>query len=308
MRLRYHERLMKDLESHVAWEEQPEFKRAALFDSESLSVADVRCRGQCRHKSAEECTLAAQLIFPYRGAFVRHVDGEAVVADPNQVLFFAADDVHRISHPIPGGDACMVITLSPSTLEELAQTSHTADANPRRRTLDAGAQSLRAVLLSRLAGGDATQVEAESLALALVTKTMAPPRIPRRRATRPKFALVDRVKLLLASSAAQRLTLGEIGRAVGASPVYLTQVFSDLEGLPLYRYQLRLRLAQALARLPGQTDLAALALDLGFSSHSQFTTLFRQTYGLPPADFIRATKRSDVDALLKILKAGPAWT
>jgi AraC-like DNA-binding protein len=224
------------------------------------------------------------------------------------VLFFAADDVHQVSHPVPGGDACIVITLSPAAMAELAEISRLGDANPRRRTLDASAQGLRAVLLSRLAGGDATQVEAESLALALVTKTMAPLRAPRRRASRSKLALVDRVKLLLASSTAQRLSLGEIGKAVGASPVYLTQVFSELEGLPLYRYQLRLRLAQALARLPGEQDLAALAQNLGFSSHSQFTTLFRQTYGLPPADFMRATKRVDVNALLKILKAGPAWT
>jgi len=299
---------MKDFHFPAKLDEQPEFKRSTLFESETLGVADVRCRGLCRHKSAEECTVAAQLIFPYRGAFVRHVGSDAIVADPNQVLFFAADDVHQVSHPVPGGDACIVITLSPAAMAELAEISRLGDANPRRRTLDASAQGLRAVLLSRLAGGDATQVEAESLALALVTKTMAPLRAPRRRATRSKLALVDRVKLLLASSTAQRLSLGEIGKAAGASPVYLTQVFSELEGLPLYRYQLRLRLAQALARLPGEQDLAALAQDLGFSSHSQFTTLFRQTYGLPPADFMRATKRVDVNALLKILKAGPAWT
>lgn len=299
---------MKDFHFPATLDEQPEFKRTALFESESLGVADVRCRGLCRHRSAEECTLAAQLIFPYRGAFVRHVGDDTIVADPNQALFFAAEDVHRISHPIPGGDACVVITVPPHTLTELAEASLPGVANPRKRTLDAGAQSLRAVLLSRLSAGNATNLEAESLALALVAKTVAPMRSSRRRSTRPKVALVDRVKLLLASSTAQRLTLSDIGRAVGASPVYLTQVFSELEGLPLYRYQLRLRLAQALARLSGQDDLAALALDLGFSSHSQFTTLFRQTYGLPPADFIRQTRRAEVGTLLKILKAGPAWT
>ena len=29
-----------------------------------------------------------------------------------------------------------------------------------------------------------------------------------------------------------------VGSAVGVSPVYLTQVFRQVEGLPLYRYQL----------------------------------------------------------------------
>jgi AraC-like DNA-binding protein len=39
-----------------------------------------------------------------------------------------------------------------------------------------------------------------------------------------------------------RWTLAEIVAEVGVSPVYLTQVFQQVEGLPLYRYQLRLRL------------------------------------------------------------------
>jgi AraC family transcriptional regulator len=70
---------------------------------------------------------------------------------------------------------------------------------------------------------------------------------------------------------------------VGASPVYLTQVFRDLEGVPLYRYPGQLRLAQALARIPDADDLGALALELGFASHSQFTARFRAAYGVTPA-------------------------
>ena len=58
--------------------------------------------------------------------------------------------------------------------------------------------------------------------------------------------LVDRAKLVLASDPAQRWTLGEIATDVGVSPVYLTQVFQQVEEMPLYRYQLQLRLARSL--------------------------------------------------------------
>jgi AraC-like DNA-binding protein len=37
-------------------------------------------------------------------------------------------------------------------------------------------------------------------------------------------------------------------------------------------------------------DLTALGLDLGFSSHSHFTSSFRQAYGQTPAEFQRATR------------------
>jgi AraC-like DNA-binding protein len=58
--------------------------------------------------------------------------------------------------------------------------------------------------------------------------------------------------------------------------------------MPLYRYQLRLRLACALDMLGRRDDLTRLSLDLGFSSHSHFTAAFRQAYGRTPAEFQRS--------------------
>ena len=89
---------------------------------------------------------------------------------------------------------------------------------------------------------------------------------------------------MLASDLARRWTLAEIAAEVRGSPVYLTQVFQQVEGLPLYRYQLRLRLARALDLLGQYDDLTALSLDLGFSSHSHFSAAFRQpTAARPPS-------------------------
>ena len=72
--------------------------------------------------------------------------------------------------------------------------------------------------------------------------------------------------------------------------MYLTQVFQQVEGIPLYRYQLRLRLARALDLLDRYHDLAALALDLGFSSHSHFSAAFRQAYGRAPSELQRSAR------------------
>ena len=100
--------------------------------------------------------------------------------------------------------------------------------------------------------------------------------------------LVDRAKLVLARDLARRWTLDEVASEVGVSPVYLTQSFRDVEGVPLYRYQLRLRLARALDLLREFDDLTALGLHLGFSSHSHFTAAFQQAYGRTPSEFRQA--------------------
>jgi methylphosphotriester-DNA--protein-cysteine methyltransferase len=56
---------------------------------------------------------------------------------------------------------------------------------------------------------------------------------------------------------ARRWTLADIAKEVGGSPVYLTQVFQQVDGLPLYRYQMGLRLARAL--IPNEVvDQAAI--------------------------------------------------
>jgi AraC-like DNA-binding protein len=69
-------------------------------------------------------------------------------------------------------------------------------------------------------------------------------------------------------------------------------VFQQVEGIPLYRYHLRLRLARALDLIAGYDDLSALAVDLGFSSHSHFSAAFRQSYGHSPTTFKQFAKAS----------------
>jgi AraC family transcriptional regulator len=130
-------------------------------------------------------------------------------------------------------------------------------------------------------------LEAESLALTLVRRALGPRTSHAAGGSFGRQRLVDRAKLVLASDPARRWTLAEIAAEVRGSPVYLTQVFQQVEGLPLYRYQLRLRLARALDLLAQYDDLTALGLALGFSSHSHFSAAFRQAYGRSPSEFKR---------------------
>ncbi|MGH9550729.1 MAG: helix-turn-helix transcriptional regulator [Terriglobales bacterium] len=96
---------------------------------------------------------------------------------------------------------------------------------------------------------------------------------------------VQRTKELLHARAGERLHLDEIADQVGLTSVYLTQEFTRCEGVPLYRYQLQLRLTRSLFELPRCDDITGLALDLGFSSHSHFTSAFRKAFGMTPSRY-----------------------
>src|SRR5499433_3678033 len=271
----------------------PEFAVYSLLKSSTVTIRETYCQGSCRYQSAEECTATTQLVFPYRGVYVRHVGNDQTVAEANQVLFFNAAEGYRVSHPLPGGDACLTLDVSEPQLRELAPSAllrggATLKFRSQRLRIDARAQALVALLRHSLRHKLAEPLEAESLALTLVQRVLGPRTTHAASAGAGRQRLVNRIKLVLASDPARRWTLAEIAAEVRGSPVYLTQVFQRVEGVPLYRYQLRLRLARALDLIDRYDDLSALGLDLGFSSHSHFNATFRAVYGRTPSEFRRS--------------------
>ncbi len=273
-----------------------ELSTQLLLDTPALAVRDMVCAGTCRHRSAEEFAEKTCLVFPYRGVYVRHVGRSDAVAEANQLLFFNQGEGYCISHPVGGGDACLSLAIGETWLRELAPPLEVRDGaafafRRHRLRIDARTQALVALVHHGLkTRGDET-LEAETLVLTLVRRALGERTSHAPGGSFGRQKLVDRAKLVLSSELGRRWTLGDIGAEVGVSPVYLTQVFQQVEGLPLYRYQLRLRLARALHLLGRCEDLSRLSLDLGFSSHSHFTSAFRQLYGRTPAEFRRSLHR-----------------
>jgi AraC-like DNA-binding protein len=264
-----------------------------LLKTATATLLDVACRGDHRHKGAEEYARATHLVFPYRGVYVRHLGSHEAVAEANQVLFFNGGEGCRVSHPVPGGDASLSLWIAEPLLHELAPKEQiregpaTAFKRPRLR-IDPRAQALVALLRHGLHRRAMDTLEAEALVLTLVRRALGERTSHAPGASPGRQKLVDRAKLVLSADPARRWTLAEIGAEVGVSPVYLTQAFQQVEGTPLYRYQLRLRLARALDLLGEYDNLSTLGLELGFSSHSHFTAAFRQAYGRTPAEFQRS--------------------
>ena len=264
-----------------------------LLETQTVAIRDIVCSGDCRGKCDEECAHATHLVYPYRGVFVRHVGRNDAVAEANQMLFFNSMEGYRVSHPIAGGDACLDLRVTDELLSELAprEQLRAGDAvtfRRQRRRIDPRAQALVALLRYSLSRGVAETLEAETLALTLVRRSLGERTSHAAAASAGRQKLVDRAKLVLSADLSRRWTLAEIAAEVGVSPVYLTQAFQQVEAVPLYRYHLRLRLARALDLLGDYDDLTALGMDLGFSSHSHFSASFKQAYGRTPAEFQRS--------------------
>src|SRR4029078_10979576 len=246
-----------------------QFSVRLLLTRDTLAIRDVVCDGACRHASEEECTAATHLVFPYRGVYVRHLGRSDAVAEANQVLFFNEAEGYRISHPISGGDASLDLRMNDSVVGELApkglvRQGGMAAFQHHRLRIDPRTQALVALLRHSLSRNVAETLEAETLALTLIRRALGERTSHAAGASPGRRKLVDRAKgvlctlvararVVLSTDLTRRWTLAEIGAEVGVSPVYLTQVFQQVEAMPLYRYHLRLRLARAFD-LPSRDD------------------------------------------------------
>jgi len=96
--------------------------------------------------------------------------------------------------------------------------------------------------------------------------------------------LARRAREALATRATEATSLARIAEQLGCSRFHLCREFKVGVGVTTHQYLHRLRVSEALYRLgDGEGDLLGLAIDLGFSSHSHFTSVFRRLVGVPPS-------------------------
>ena len=308
----------------------------SLYDSPLVSLRDYRCRAGCGAPGDEEQPDADQIVLLRYGAFRKHFGRRSVTADVNQAVFFSKKSSYRVSHPADCGDRGTVFVASPQVLNDIVrELDPTIDDHPERpfpfvtgpcasgifwrhREL---AQRLWVVEDSQmeppLAPPDplwpdplwievtALQIIADALEAAFARQWPASPSCKRRReGTEDDHAnQVEAAKTYLASRMSERITLGAVARAVGASPFHLARLFRRRTGAPVHRYLMCLRLRASLERLAdGANDLTALALELGFSSHSHFTDSFRREFGRTPSDMRRGASRRGLREMSKNLE------
>jgi AraC-like DNA-binding protein len=303
----------------------------SLYDSPLVSVRDYRCRAGCGAPGDEEQPDADQIVLLRYGAFRKHFGRRSVTADVNQAVFFSKKSSYRVSHPADCGDRGTVFAASPRVLNDIVRgldptiDDHSERPFPfvtgpcasgvfwRHREL---AQMLGIVednqMEPPLAPPDplwievtALQIISDALEAAYARQGLASPSGKRRReGTEAAHAdHVEAAKTYLASRMSECVTLDDMARAVGASPFHLARLFRRRTGAPVHRYLMCLRLRASLERLAdGANDLTALALELGFSSHSHFTDSFRREFGRTPSDVRRGVSRRGLREMSKNLE------
>ena len=217
--------------------------RQTVHRSSSVQVHFVRCRPHEGACGPEEHATADLLVFPLRGVFVTHYASVGrVVADACHALHFAANRPYRVSHPVEGGDECLVLEPTPEALAELRAAERDCVQ------LDAPLIAQSRMLWHRLRLRTASALETEERALHLFARTVRAPmsRPPKSQLRSRGAEIVEATRVTLAAHPGEPWSLTALAQRVHSSPWHLARTFRELAGLPLHRYQLRARMAAAL--------------------------------------------------------------
>ena len=270
--------------------------RETLYRGSTLRIHRVSCRPHDAACGPLEQADTDILVFPLRGLFVKHLRSDhRVVADACHALAFRSGEPYRVSHPVEGGDECLVLEPDPALRSELSLTAKVA-------RLDGAVIAARKLLVYRLARRFATAVEAEERGLELLGgfRQSRMPEPGSRRLRSRRADIVEATQIELVRDPARAWTLEELAKRVYSSSFHLARTFRAVTGTPIHRYHLRARLTAALDEvLDTPRDLTTIALELGFSSHSHFTASFRAAFGATPSSLRRRAGRQ----LRKILTA-----
>jgi AraC-like DNA-binding protein len=271
---------------------------------------DARCAGQRRQSQIGAIPLIAIPLTAVR--ITKQLNGTSVIADPTVAICYNPKEPYAaeqllddrpertlfVSAPTPWVREC-IAEFDPATADDASLVFRFHDA-----PLDA-ATFARVVALSKQCS-NATELAVHELVLSIVHRIVtagyaarSARRIPGSSgaaASRRRENAVVAARELLARRFRQRLGLANIAEAAGTSAYHLSRIFRQRTGNSLHEYQTELRLRDAITRLcDSNQPLARLALDLGFSSQSHFTTAFAARFGRTPGAFRKSILRGEAD-------------
>jgi AraC family transcriptional regulator len=291
-----------------------------LYESPLLSVSDYQCHAHKSGPAGEERSENNSIVVMRHGTFAKHFAKRRVIANVNQAIFFSKNSVYRISHLTDHGDRGTYFLITPQILNDIVREfDPTIDENPdqpfpfvtgpcdtqlfwQHLEIVRRLERMKEEPLEHL-WADTTVLQWVADVLKLALENHNQPIKSQRTSTKIDNAeKVEAAKSFLACRVSENVTLQEIAREVGVSPFHFARIFQQQTGLPLHRYLTLFRLRVSLERLSDhKNDLTSLAFDLGFSSHSHFTDVFRREFGKTPSEVRKNTAASRLKEISKNL-------
>ena len=243
---------------------------------------------------------------------------QAEVATPNHVSFYNVGGSYSREAIGSEGDECDWLAFSPDLLRTVYADllpDQAVDDDPlfprpfapvrpavffaQRKLFSAAADpmaSLNSLQIEEAATRLIGSVVADSLdfwGYSRKSRRRARPVCQRRRTQ-----IIEEAKAALAREYSTDLSLADLARQLHCSPTHLSRIFHAATGFTLCEYRQELRLRKGLFLLEESSgEIGDVAVQVGFASHSHFTSAFHRRFGTKPSDFIKWRSRKLIRAM-----------
>ena len=271
-----------------------------VFSTESVVAAKFRCAlGDPRFRDSGP-TSHYLVTFPRTSVWIRYAGGSSFVADPTLSTIYNPGQDFTRRELNPDGDRSDWLAVSAEVARAIAASVEPRTQDyPDRPFVRSAASVDRKLylaqrrLFTRLEQGDIDPLDAEEQIISFVAAVIGSSHRDSQpcnelRTSEAHHDLVQRAKAEIAGTLGAQIDLSQLSARLRASPFHLCRVFRSVTGMTVHAYRTDLRLRVALERMsaPG-ADLSRVALDLGFSSHSHFSSVLRRQYGEAPSSIRR---------------------
>ncbi|MEU5877649.1 AraC family transcriptional regulator [Spirillospora sp. NPDC047279] len=259
----------------------------AVVEGPHFRIDTVDCADDHAGWSRPERSVATQIVLVRRGRFRLDSEGRELVADPTTGYLHAPGVEERFAHPA-GGDVCTSITLVGDALLAGLPEPRSPEVRVDARLELAHRLLLRALPFRATGAAGAAAPGPDSLADSLAETVvgllgLALRDRPDERPGPGRGELARRAREAVVADEPGSDDLVGLARSLETSPSHLSRTFRHHVGMTVSRYRNRVRVSRALSRIEeGETDLAALALGLGFSDQAHFGRVMRAELGATP--------------------------
>jgi AraC family transcriptional regulator len=283
------------------------YRRRMLLRTPLIEWQQIETLAASAPLAHEHLVVSPRLVLPLTSHFEAQIGGARFVCDALGALWLTPERGYRLRHATVGQRSDLLV-LNPvqkracagGLSDELSDqlTDERTDERTEERTEELSADLLAALGASRRLAVDASL----HAALAHCRAAYAQGAVDALKVEETLFAAlpvadaaahatiggtirraVERAREAIAAEPERNASLATIARLAACSPFHLARSFRRCTGRSLHGHRNELRMALAVERLcDGDTDLARLALDLGFAGHSHFGAVFRRRFGTPP--------------------------
>ncbi len=292
---------MASLQSFAVKESQPQWVKEfnqVLFVGDAVTIG--RFHAPVEHPRFHHSGVIGQptMVFPRTSVAIKHQEGECFHANEKLIAFYNKhQDYTRKAHDTRG-DISDWFEFSAQVLDEAGAgsqlSSHASIASIERPFSFSHLPSQtdnfvrQRLLVNYLLAGNAGQLQidaarVEEVAMSILSNSLrVDPLAGSEKINQRQRELAERAQFLLTLGFAENDSLAHLASQLGASVFHLCRVFKRVCGQSIHQYKNELRLRQALGRIAQGDDLNHIALDLGYSSHSHFSTAFGRYFKHSP--------------------------